>query len=305
MTGHKTMFLVNPNADMGRAWRTVADLRPLVDEFGGADWAGTVYPTHAITLARQAAEAGYTLVIAAGGDGTVHEVINGLMQVPSEARPRLGIIPLGSGNDFAHTVGINSNPAEALKQIFTGKPTRIDLGVFDIGRGEPEYFNNTFGMGFDATVTIRTRHITKIHGFMMYLVAVLQTIALNHEAPRMHVVTDSETWDDETTMLVVCNGPREGGGFLVAPDADNMDGILNYASICNVSRLRMLRLVPEVMKGTHGRFKQVRLGQLHKLQLHSERPLNIHADGEIISGFGTDVRDVTVEVVPGALEIII
>jgi len=304
MTGHKTKFLVNPNADMGRAWRTVADLRPLIEEFGGADWAGTVYPTHATTLARQAAEAGYSLVIAAGGDGTVHEVINGLMQVPSDARPRLGIIPLGSGNDFAHTVGINGNPAEALKQIYTGQPKRIDLGVFDIGRDEREYFDNTFGMGFDATVTIRTHHITQIHGFMMYLVAVLQTIVLNHEAPRMHIVTDSETWDEETIMLVVCNGPREGGGFLVAPGAVNSDGILDYASICHVSRSMMLRLVPEVMKGTHGRFKQVRLGQLHKLQLHSERPLTIHADGEIISGFGTDVRDVTVEVVPGALEII-
>jgi diacylglycerol kinase (ATP) len=305
MTGHKTKFLVNPNADMGRAWRTVADLRPLMEEFGGADWAGTVYPTHATTLARQAAEDGYTLVIAAGGDGTVHEVINGLMQVPSDVRPRLGIIPLGSGNDFAHTVGINSSPAEALKQIYTGQPKRIDLGVFDIGRGEHEYFDNTFGMGFDATVTIRTHRITHIHGFMMYLVAVLQTIVLNHEAPRMHIVTDGETWDEETIMLVVCNGPREGGGFLVAPGAVNSDGILNYASICHVSRLMMLRLVPEVMKGTHGRFKQVKLGQLHKLQLHSERPLTIHADGEIISGFGTNVRDITVEVVPGALEIII
>jgi YegS/Rv2252/BmrU family lipid kinase len=304
MTVHKTKFLVNPNADMGRAWRTIADLRPLVEKFGGADWAGTVYPTHATILARQAAEAGYTLVIATGGDGTVHEVINGLMQVPPEARPRLGIVPLGSGNDFAHTVGIHGNPAEALKQVYTGQPKRIDLGVFDIGWGEHEYFNNTFGMGFDATVTIRTHRLTHIHGFMMYLVAVLQTIALNHEAPRMHIVTDGETWDDETIMMVVCNGPREGGGFLVAPGADITDGILNYASICHVSRLMMLRMIPEVMKGTHGRFKQVRLGQLHKLQLHSERPMTIHADGEVISGFGTDVRNVTVEVVPGALEII-
>jgi diacylglycerol kinase (ATP) len=304
MTGHKTLFLVNPNADMGRGWRTIADLRPLVEEFGGADWTGTVYPTHATILARQAAEAGYTLVIAAGGDGTVHEVINGLMQVPPEVRPRLGIVPLGSGNDFAHSVGINVNQVEALKQVFTGQPKRIDLGRFDIGRGQNEYFDNTFGMGFDATVTIRTHRITQLHGFMMYLVATLQTILLNHEAPRMHIVTDRETWDEETIMLVVCNGPREGGGFLVSPGAVNTDGILNYASICHVSRLMMLRLVPEVMKGTHGRFKQVRLGELRKLQLQSERPMTIHADGEIISGFGTHVKNVTVEVVPGALEII-
>jgi diacylglycerol kinase (ATP) len=305
MAGYKTKLIVNPSADLGRAWRTVGDVRSLVEEFGGADWAGTVYPTHATLLAQQAAEAGCNLVIAAGGDGTVHEVINGLMQVPKEARPRLGIIPLGSGNDFAHTLGIPADPAEALKRIYVGTPMPIDLGVFETGSGMREYFDNTFGMGFDAIVTIRSRRLTYIRGFLMYLVAVLQTIFLNLDAPLMHVVTDQEHWDEEIIMLVVCNGPREGGGFLVAPGSLTSDGILNYASVTRVSKLMMLRLIPEVMKGTHGRFKQVKLGQLHTFTLRSERPLAIHADGEVIAGFGTDVRDVTVEVVPSALELII
>jgi YegS/Rv2252/BmrU family lipid kinase len=303
MIGHKTKFIVNPNADMGRAWKTVADLRPLVEEYGGADWSGTVYPTHATELARQAGEAGCTLVIAAGGDGTVHEVINGLMQVPPETRPRLGIVPLGSGNDFAHSIGITGSPTETLKRIYTGQPKHIDLGVFEIDHGKREYYNNTFGLGFDATVTIRTHHLTHMRGFMMYLVAVLQTIILNLDAPMMHITTDLESWDEETIMLVVCNGPREGGGFLVAPGSDSSDGILNYASVCHVSRLMMLRLIPEVMKGTHGRFKQVRLGQLHRMQIQADKPVTIHADGEVISGFGTDVRNVTVEVVPSAVEL--
>ncbi len=305
MREYRTKFLVNPNADLGRAWRTVADLKPLLDEFGGADWAGTVYPTHAITLARQAGEQGYNLVIAAGGDGTVHEVINGLMQVPAESRPCLGIIPLGSGNDFAHTLGIRMNPVEALKQVFTGQPMRTDLGGFDLGRGQPQYFNNTLGVGFDATVTIHTRHITIVHGFMMYFLAVLKTVALNHDAPKMHIESDAGNWNEETIMFTVCNGPREGGGFLVAPGSLCNDGVLNYASVCHVSRLMMLRLIPEVMKGTHGRFKQVRLGQLHRLNLRSEKPVTIHADGEVICGFGMDVCNLQVEIVPGALEIII
>ena len=139
----------------------------------------------------------------------------------------------------------------------------------------------------------------------MYLVAVLQTIALNLDAPRMHIVTDLEQWDDETIMLVVCNGPREGGGFLVAPDSLISDGILNYATVNHVSQLMMLRLLPAVMNGTHARFKQVRLGQLHRLQVQSEKPLPIHADGEVIAGFGTEVRNVTVEIIPSALEIMI
>jgi len=106
-------------------------------------------------------------------------------------------------------------------------------------------------------------------------------------------------------MLVVCNGPREGGGFLVAPQAIASDGFLNYAAICRVSRLMMLRLIPEVMNGTHGRFKQIRLGQLHKLTVQSEKPLTIHADGEVICGFETVARNISVEIVPSAIELML
>jgi diacylglycerol kinase family enzyme len=177
--------------------------------------------------------------------------------------------------------------------------------MFDIGHGKSEYFNNTFGIGFDATVTIRTRQINLLRGFMMYLVAVLRTIAVNLDTPMMQITTDTETWNEKTIMLTICNGPREGGGFLVAPEADVSDGILNYASVCAVSKLMMLRLIPEVMNGTHGRFKQVKLGQLHKVHIQTDQPVKIHADGEVIAGFGTDVYDVTVEIVPGALEVMI
>src|SRR4030042_3305307 len=111
MTNHETKVIVNPNADKGNAWRIAANLRPLVEEFGGADWSDTVYPTHAAELTSQAAGSGCSLVIAVGGDGTVHEVVNGLMQVPVEIRPRLGIVPLGSGHDFAHSIGIIGSPA--------------------------------------------------------------------------------------------------------------------------------------------------------------------------------------------------
>jgi diacylglycerol kinase (ATP) len=305
MPQHKVKLIVNPNADMGQAWRNAADLRPVVEEFGGADWTGTVYPTHAIELARQAAEEGYELIISAGGDGTAHEVINGLMQVSPERRPRLGIVPLGSGNDFSHAVGMNPQPALALRQIFTGKPKRIDIGKMVEGHGRTEYMNNTLGIGFDATVTIRSHQLSNVHGFMMYFIAVLQTILFNHDAPKMQIQTDTESWEDETMMLTVCNGPREGGGFLVAPEARLDDGIYHYAAIRHISRPMMLRLLPEVMKGTHGRFKVVRMGQCKKLELKSEKPLVIHVDGEVYAGFGTDVRQLSIELLPGALEIMV
>lgn len=305
MAGFKTRIIVNPKADMGHTGSLIAELKPMVDRYAEADWSETGYPTHATELARQAGELGYKLVIAIGGDGTVHEVVNGLMQVSPENRPRLGILPVGSGNDFAQSIGITGTPADALDKIFSGQPKQMDVGLYDIGDGERKYFNNTFGIGFDGTVNTRTHRIKVLRGFLMYLVAVLQTIILNHDSPRMHITTDMEAWDEQTTMFTVCNGPREGGGFLVAPQADSSDGILNYATVCKVSRLMMLRLIPEVMKGTHGRFKQVRLGELHKLQIHSEKPVQIHTDGETIAGFGTEVRNVTIEVVPGAVVVMV
>jgi YegS/Rv2252/BmrU family lipid kinase len=303
MRRHNIKLILNPNADMGNAWKLASDLRPFVDEFGGADWAGTVYPTHATDLAREAAMEGYELIIAAGGDGTVHEVINGLMQVPQEQRPRFGIVPLGSGNDFCHAIGLDKSPTESLIQVLTGKPRRIDIGLIEDDLGRREYWNNILGIGFDATVTIRTHTLPIIRGFLMYFTAVMQTIALNHEAPHMQIITDQETWEDEIMMMVVCNGPREGGGFLVAPDAVVDDGLFHYATICKVSRPMMLRLVPEVMNGTHGRFKQIRMGVLRQMKLQADAPLRIQIDGEIFAGFGVDVRKLKVEIIPGAIEI--
>jgi diacylglycerol kinase family enzyme len=104
--------------------------------------------------------------------------------------------------------------------------------------------------------------------------------------------------------LVICNGPREGGGFLIAPEAKIDDGLFHYAMITNVSRAMMFRIVPEVMKGTHGRFKQVRMGTCKKFTLSADRPLYIHADGEIFTGPGTDLRKVSFEILPKALKVV-
>jgi len=305
MPNHRVKLIVNPNADLGRAWRTASDLRYVVEEFGGADWSGTVYPTHAINLAREAGEQGYDLVVATGGDGTVHEVVNGLMQVPEDHRPRLGVVPMGSGNDFAKAIGMQRSPLQALRQVLTGQPRGIDIGLMIDGHGRKEYWDNTLGIGFDSTVTIRSRRFTYLRGFPLYLAAVLQTILLNHDAIPMHIVTDQESWDERLLMIVVCNGPREGGGFMIAPEARPDDGIFHYAAIRRVSRLMMLRLLPEVMRGTHGRFKDVKMGQLKKFEVSAERPLTIHTDGEILAGFGTDVRHLSIEILPGALKVMV
>jgi diacylglycerol kinase (ATP) len=300
----KVKLIFNPTADMGKAWQIANDLRPIVADYGHADWSGTVYPTHATELARQAGEQGYDKVVALGGDGTVHEVINGLMQVPEEKRPILGVVPIGSGNDFAHAIGVHEKADVALVHALQGAPKLIDLGLLIDETGRQEYFDNTLGIGFDAVVTIRSHKLPVLRGFLMYLTAVIQTIILNFDPMRLQIETDSEKWEMPTVMLTVCNGPREGGGFLVAPEARNDDNLFHYATIRKISRLMMFRLVPEVMNGTHGRFKQVRMGTCRKLSLASDRPVYIHADGEIYTSFGTNLRKLTIELIPGALQVV-
>jgi diacylglycerol kinase (ATP) len=305
MPQKKVKLIVNPNADLGRAWKWAADLRPIVDSYGGADWIGTVYPTHATELARQAAESGYETIIAAGGDGTVHEIINGLMQVPAGRRPKLGVVPLGSGNDFSHAIGVPPDLARAMERAFNGKPHSVDVGVVRDGRGRTEYWNNSIGIGFDATVVIRSRKIPYVRGFLVYLVAVLQTILLDHEAPYIKFKSDQEAWEGYKTMLVLNNGGREGGGFHIAPPARPDDGVFHYVAIRQVSRLMMIRILPEVMRGTHQRFPQITMNTFKQMTLSADRPLNIHTDGEIFAGFGVDVRDLSVEIIPAAVQVLI
>ena len=295
----KIKLILNPTANHGQSLQEAADLRMAASN---ADWNGTDYPGHATELTRRAAEMGYDLVVVLGGDGTVHEVINGLMQVPKEIRPALGIVPLGSGNDFAHILGIPDDPGEALHSALNGLPHALDVGSICDENDRLEYFNNTIGMGFDSLVNMHTRKVTAIHGFMMYFFALVRTIFRNFDAIDLHIETDQETWDLNALMLALGNGPREGGGFIITPDAKVDDGLLNYVTIRKISRLMMLRLVPEVMKGTHGRFKQVRMGTCRKMSVTSQQPLYIHCDGEIYAGFGTDVRRLTIQIHPNSVQ---
>ncbi|HSG45802.1 MAG TPA: diacylglycerol kinase family protein [Anaerolineales bacterium] len=298
----KIKIILNPMADMGNAWRAARDLRSITEEHGGIEWSGTVYPGHAIDLAKSSE--GYDMVIAMGGDGTVHEVMNGLMRIPADKRPILGVVPVGSGNDFAHGIGASIKPTEALSRAINGEPSTVDLGLMTDENGRKEYFDNTLGIGFGAMVTINSHKLPLLRGFLMYLVSVLQTIIIDHNPIKMQIDVDGKKFEDNVIYLILCNGPREGGGFHVAPDAKIDDGILNYAMIANVGRLMMFRIVPEVMNGTHGRFKQVTLDTCKKFTLSADRPLYIHADGEIFSGPGTNIRKVSFEVLPNALKVV-
>ncbi len=300
---NKIKLIFNPIANLGRAWPVAAALRPIVYEAGGADWSGTVYPTHATELAYQAGKDGYDLVVAMGGDGTVHEVVNGLMKLPAEQRPRLGVVPVGSGNDFAHAIGVSKKPDEALRQALTGSPRRLDMGVVCDSQGRVEYWANTIGIGFDTIVTIHSRKVPVVQGFAVYFAAVLRTILFNYSPFRIQVKTDESCWNEEAMMLVLCNGMREGGGFYMDPKMRLDDGKLTYVEVQKISVARMLMTIPYFMKGTHEHLAYVRMGSFSKMELTSDQPMFVHTDGEILAGFASKTNYLSIQVLPGALEV--
>ncbi len=299
---HRSLMIFNPESNHGRSWQTVADLRAMVDTLGGADWRGTEYPGHATEIA--AAAHGYDTVIGLGGDGTIHEVVNGLMQIPADERPALGLVPVGSGNDFAFSLGVpRDNPQDAVRSALTGTPRKVDIGKIMDGTGRSEYFTNTCGIGFDAAINIRTRAITWLHGFAMYLTATLQSIALNFEGPLMKVTHDNGGFELPTLMVILGNGSREGGGFMVTPDAKIDDGIFDFVYVTQVSRPRMLQLMTKFMNGTHVREPDVHMGRTTRLQIESNRALPIHLDGELFAPYEPNVRSITVEMLPEAMRV--
>lgn len=300
----RTKLIFNPYADRGHAWDVAQSFRAIVDRAGGGSWAATEYPGHATELAAQAVEEGFEVVAAIGGDGTVHEVVNGLMRFPSEQRPILAAVPLGSGNDFCAGVGIAHQPEEAIRRVFEGRPRTIDLARISDNNGHIEYWDNSISIGFGAAVAVYAYHITALRGFPMYLWAVIKTIFLKHDAPRMVLETERESIEQEILFLSLNNGPREGGGFLTSPAAQPDDGELNYALIGDVSRLMMFRLIPEVMRGTHGRFKPVRLGAFRELHLRSEEPVPIHTDGEIYADFSSNITELEIKVLPREIQVL-
>lgn len=299
----RVKVILNPWSDRGRAQQQKEKILALGQQYGGLDLVLTERPGHGRALARQAANEGYDLVVAAGGDGTVHEVVNGLVR-GDKADVKLGVIPLGSGNDFSYGLGIAHNDLEtAVRRLFMGQPRIIDLGRVEDEARRYEVFVNNFGIGFDAIVVITTEGITRLHGFLMYLVAVLRTITFYYQTPRLKMLFDEEKVDQETLFLAVGVGRRGGGGFLLTPNARQDDNLIDSCLVNPIGRLTMLYMLTKVMKGTHVSSKHVTMRQNYRIIVNSTVPMPIHTDGEIFAYAKDNVFQVTITSLPAAIQV--
>lgn len=301
----RTKIIMNPWSDQQRAIDHKAQIETLVKQYGAADLILTERPGHAVKLARQAADEGYDLVVAAGGDGTVHEVVNGLIQ-GGKADTMLGVLPIGSGNDFAFGQGLPLDDLEkAVACLFQGAPRLVDVARIEDENGRYKIFDNNFGLGFDAIVVIRTEAINRIHGFLMYLTAVFQTIAFYYQTPHIEAWFDDEKVSQETLFLAMGIGPRGGGGFFLTPDAVSNDDLIDSCLVNPVGRLTMLGMLGKAIKGTHIHSKHVTMRQNKRIRIQSNMPMPIHIDGEIFAYPKDNVRQVTITSLPAALKVMV
>lgn len=296
--------ILNPRADRGRALQLKDKLLEWGQGQGRLTLETTTRPNHAAELAQQAAAAGCNVVAAAGGDGTIHEVINGLVG-GGYRETMLGVIPIGSGNDFAYAFGLPlTDPQAALQRIFTGAPQPIDLALLTDDRGRRLVVDNAVGIGFDAAVAVEASAITRFYGFVAYLVATLRVLAMHYDRPQLTIRYDDQTLQQRAIMMTIGLGPRTGGGFLITPKARHDDGLLDSCLVDPVSRLTILRLLPRVMKGTHVTSPHVKMLRHRQVTIQSDAPLAIHTDGEIFARFEDNVRQVTISCMPAALRLI-
>lgn len=296
-------LILNPVAGRGRGARVEQTLRRHLADTGVAfDLVRTSGPGHATQLAMEAARDGSQLVVAIGGDGTTNEVVNGLMQAADGGTTRtLGVIPVGSGSDFAHAIGMPPDLESACRRLVEGERRLVDVGRVELEGERPRYFDNTVGVGFDAIVTYEALKVKRLRGLALYLPVVLKTVFLYGRAPVVTVAYDGQELHLPAMMVCVGNGSREGGGFFVTPDAQIDDGLFDLCVVRELGRLDTMRLIPSFMKGTHVGREPVTMARARRITVSSPDPLIVHVDGEMLC---TDGHKLDIEIMPGMLAVL-
>lgn len=303
----KTLVILNPTSGKGagaKLWSSIeAELAHGNLEF---EMVRTSAPCAAIHIAEEAKCDGFETVIAVGGDGTLDEVVNGMMRAANGGTGgTLGMIPIGSGNDFIKTLGI-TDWHEGVRRIVAGQSRWIDVGKLTADHPAPgydspvRYFLNSVDTGFGAETAQHAHEVPHLQGMAMYLAAIAKTLVA-YSVPRVTVEFDHQRIEQRSTMIAAANGRYFGGGFIIAPTASVEDGLLDVIVAKGLGRVGILSLLPKVMRGTHIGDPRIRFLQTSRLVIESPDPLIVEADGEIPF---IGAHRVEIEILPKHLRVI-
>lgn len=290
--------IVNPAAGKGRAGKLFEGLRRALGP--RAEFWLTESPNHAEELAFRAGQAGFALVGAAGGDGTVHEVANGLLRA-GESAPPLAVYPIGSANDYAFSLGLS--PGWWLRPDTEVAIRPVDAGVVR-GPGERQrFFINNLGIGFNGAVNLEACRITWLRGMPLYALSVLRAMWNRYRHDPMRVVLDGRVRETPTLTLTIGLGRKEGS-FLLTPAALLDDGEFDYVHAGALSRWELLRHFPGLITGDLPTdYPNLWRGRCREATVTSECPLIAHVEGEFFCRPEDDVRSLEVALLPGRLKV--
>jgi YegS/Rv2252/BmrU family lipid kinase len=285
----KHLFIINPIAGKGKGLKYISKIKKYFSVRNDKYFIEvTKYPGHAIGLVRKYVSQDTYRVYSIGGDGTLNEVLNGMIGSDSS----LAIIPAGSGNDFFksvinHMVKSGSIKVKDKKNVFkstllekliNGSETPIDVGIIN-----DRYFINISSLGFDAEVVYKSNKIKRlplITGLFAYILSVFVTL-INYKANYLEIVVDGQFVGKNSLLVAVANGEYYGGGMNPAPLARIDDGYLDICLIEYVKRLKIIRLFPKFIKGEHTNIKEVSFYRGKNISILSNNKIAINIDGEI------------------------
>lgn len=299
----ETCIIVNPNA--GSAGEIEA-LRARLAELPGAEVFFTEAPGDAEARARDALSGGARTVVAAGGDGTLNEVVNGL--AADFAQARLGLLPLGTGNDFARSIGVPADLEEALDVLAAGRVRTVDVGRATFGNQSRCFLNMAVG-GFSPIVSEKADEAKPRWGPLAYLRGAVDALPELQEFRAVltlggaDVVVEIET---ETYNLVLANGRFVASGIPIAPQAVLDDGLFDVMIIPAASFPQMARLLPRILLGRHLDSDLLLFRRAARIEVESTPPMTFNVDGEVIGGKGeAGEGPARFEVLPRVLEVVV
>ena len=311
MNRHFTIIL-NPIADQGNAKKKI----PIIEEFFSKNKTDfklilTEGIGHATSIAATSAQIPDHVIVAAGGDGTSNEVINGLMSNSHKLESlsihqnclQFGVLPIGRGNDFAFGAGVPQHLTESMCLLLDGSFYPIDVGLItggDFPKGR--YFGNGVGIGYDAIIGLEAAKMKHFHGAASYIIAAIKTLIVLPEAPTVEISYKDRQQILTPALVSIMNGKRMGGAFFMAPDGDMSDGLLNLTITHQGTRISLLKAMMLYMKGKQSKHRATFSDSAEKFSLKAlSGSMTVHADGETICVAGTALK---VQIIPSALQLI-